>query len=114
MDKSARKAAAAAYKERRANAGIYALRCLADDRVWVGQAQNIVAQRNQVDFSLANGGFLNRDLCAAVQNHGAAAFSFEVLETLAEPDEGLDAYTRRQWLIERGRFWRRTLQAQTV
>jgi hypothetical protein len=114
MDKNARKAAAAACKERRAVAAVYALKCGVDGRTWIGETLNVAAQRNQVAFALANGSFLNRELAQAVGRHGGSAFAFEILETLAEPEDGLDAYSRRKWLLERGRCWRQRLQAQTV
>lgn len=114
MDKASRKTAAAAWKMRRATAGIYALRSQIDGQTWVGATRDIDAQRRQTDFALAHGGFLNRTLNEGVRMHGSAAFLFEVLETLKEPEEGLDAYTSRAWLIERDRFWRQKLGAQTI
>jgi hypothetical protein len=38
MDRSERKAAVSAYKERKAVAGVYAIRCAATDAQWVGAA----------------------------------------------------------------------------
>ena len=38
MDRSERKAAVSAYKERKPVAGVYAIRCSATDEEWVGAA----------------------------------------------------------------------------
>jgi hypothetical protein len=38
MTETTRKAAVAAYKERKIAAGIYAIRCVASDQVWIGSA----------------------------------------------------------------------------
>lgn len=112
MDKASRKAAAAACLERRAQAGIYSLSCQPTGSIWVGSAQNLAARQNQITFALKNNGFTNRDLHAALATHGASAIRFAILETLAEPEEGLDAYTRRKWLTETNRKWREKLGAQ--
>jgi hypothetical protein len=41
MDRSERKAAVSAYKERKAVAGVYAIRCAATDEQWVGTAPDL-------------------------------------------------------------------------
>ena len=41
MDRSKRKAAVSAYKERKATAGVYAIRCAATDEQWVGTAPDL-------------------------------------------------------------------------
>jgi hypothetical protein len=57
------------------------------------------------------GGYPNPALQAAWRQHGEAAFTFEVLESL--PDETL-AYIRQTLLKERLAFWRGTLDAALV
>lgn len=114
MDSVARKAAAAACKKRDVVVGIYALRCAASGQIWVGQSRNMAAQQNQMAFSLRNGGFLSRTLQAVWAAQGADGLSYDVLECLQEPEEGLPAFARQKWLVERERFWREKLGAEPL
>lgn len=79
-----RKAAVAAYKERKAAAGIYLVRCLASGESWAGQAPDLSTIWNRVWFTLRHGGHHARSLQAAWNTHGEAAFAFEELERLDE------------------------------
>lgn len=86
MKGEARKAAVAAYKERTVAAGIYAVRCSATGETWVGKAPDLSTIENRLWFTLGQGGNPHRDLQAAYRQHGAAAFSFEVVERLRDED----------------------------
>jgi hypothetical protein len=106
-----RKAAIAAYKERKTPFGIFAVRCSATGRVWVGRSQHLDTQQNGLWFSLRLGSGMNRDLQAAWKAHGEAAFTFEELERLS--DETLP-YVRQAKLKERLAFWKAELDAALV
>jgi len=80
MTHSARRAAVAAYKERKPQGGIYALRCGPSGEVWLGRSHRLDAQRNAVDFQLRHGGAASPSLRAACRAHGPDAFTFETLE----------------------------------
>jgi hypothetical protein len=103
-----RKAAVAAYKERKTPAGIFAIRCLSTGQVWVGQSQHLDTQQNGIWFTLKHGSSTNRELQAAWNKFGEAAFTFEALERL--PDETL-SYVRQSILKERLLAWRNSLNA---
>jgi hypothetical protein len=47
-----RKAAVTAYKERKVESGIYAIRCAASGEVWVGSAPNLSTIQNRLWFTL--------------------------------------------------------------
>lgn len=79
-----RKAAVAAYKERKAAPGIYLVRCLASGESWAGQAPDLSTIWNRVWFTLRHGGHRARSLQAAWNTHGEAAFAFEEVERLDE------------------------------
>jgi hypothetical protein len=79
-----RKAAVAAYKERKVVAGIYLVRCGATGACWAGQAPDLSTIRNRVWFTLRHGSHRQRSLQAAWNAHGEAAFSFEEIERLDE------------------------------
>ena len=55
MKGEGRKAAVAAYKERKVETGIYAVRCTASDQVWVGIAPDLSTIQNRLWFTLRQG-----------------------------------------------------------
>jgi hypothetical protein len=106
-----KKAAKAAYKELDVAAGIYAVRCTASGKVWVGHAPNIDKIQNRVWFTLNHGSHRSRSLQAAWQTHASETFAFEVLERLE--DEELD-YVRATQLKERAAHWCAQLKAEPI
>ncbi|MBQ1543945.1 hypothetical protein C5708_10035 [Caulobacter sp. CCUG 60055] len=108
MDGADRKAAIAAYKERKTAAGVFVIRCLASGEQWVGESTHLDTQQNGLWFALRHGGGLNPGLKAAWRAHGEAAFVFEALERLPED---VPAYLRRGRLRELGDAWRTRLGA---
>lgn len=111
MQRDERKAAVAAYKERKTLAGIYALRCAATGGAWVGRAADVSTVENRVRFSLAHDSGLRASLKAALREHGAEAISFEVLERFGEDDI---PYARDTFLRERQEHWREKLGAEAI
>jgi len=111
MNDEDRKAAIAAYKKRKAAAGIFAVRCAASGQLWIGQALDLDTIQNRTWFSLRVGSHSNREMQSAWTVHGADAFSFEPLETLKV--EELD-YVRDRLLKERAIHWRTELNAAVI
>ncbi len=87
-----RKAAVAAYKERKVAAGVYAVRCAASGQIWVGSAPDLSTIQNRLWFTLRQGANTHRSLQEAWNAHGMDAFTFEPLAQL--PDEDDPAYIR--------------------
>ncbi|MET4068866.1 hypothetical protein ABID58_003664 [Bradyrhizobium sp. S3.2.6] len=106
-----RKAAIAAYKERKTIAGIYVIRCAASGEAWVGQAPNLETIRNRIWFSLRQGGHPCRSLQAAWNAHGEAGLTFDECERLEDEET---AYVRDALLKERGTHWRAELKAEAI
>jgi hypothetical protein len=106
-----RRAVIAAYKERKATTGIFALRCTATGETWVGEALDVDKVFNRLSFSLRGGAHPRRTLQAAWTGHGDGAFAFEVLERL---EAAPSAYTRDAALKERHRYWRERLGAAPI
>jgi hypothetical protein len=96
--KSERKEAAREFKERKASAGIYALRCSTTGRFWIDSSPNLAAAQNSQFFQLRQGMHRNKDLQTEWNTHGESSFSFEVLETLPEDTPELNL---RDLLVER-------------
>jgi hypothetical protein len=108
MTTERRKAAIAAYKERKSAAGVFAVRCAPTGAVWVGQTRDLDKVWNRISFSLRTGADPRRDLQAAWNGHGGAGFAFEALEKLK--DESLD-FALQSALDGRTAFWRARLGA---
>jgi hypothetical protein len=106
-----RKAAVAAYKERKVAAGVYALRCIPTNQRWVGRAPDLSTVQNRLWFTLRQGGHPHRTLQAAWREHGPEGFAFEEVERL--DDEAL-AYVRDRVLKDRLTYWCTTLGAEAI
>ena len=106
-----RKAAIAAYKERKTIAGIFVVRCAASGQAWVGQAPNLETIQNRIWFSLRQGSHTCRSLQAAWNAHGEAALSFAECEPLEDEES---AYVRNALLKERLLHWRDELKAEMI
>lgn len=111
MENGDRRAARAAYRERKAPAGVYAVRCAPSGQVWVGQTRDLEKVWNRIAFSLRAGSSPHRALQAAWTAHGAEAFAFEALERLKE--ETLE-FAQQSALNERAAYWRAQLAAGAV
>jgi hypothetical protein len=106
-----RKAAIAAYKERKAPAGIYAIRCLATGQQWVGRAADLDKIRNRIWFTLQHGSHGSRSLQTAWQGHSEPDFEFKRVE---EINEELAGYLKDRTLKERLIHWAFELGAEPI
>ena len=108
-----RRAAIAAYKERKTAVGIYVIRCAASGETWVGQALDLEKVPNRIWFTLRQGGHPCHSLQAAWNAHGAAGLSFAECERL-DLDQDETAYIRDTLLKERMTHWRSELKAEAI
>lgn len=111
MKATEKKAAIAAYKERKVVGGIYAVRCLATDRRWIGRAANLATIQNRLWFGLRLGTSPHRTLQSAWNERGGANFVLEELERL--DDEPL-AFVRDRVAKERHTYWCAALSAEAI
>jgi hypothetical protein len=111
MDRSERKAAVSAYKERKAVAGVYAIRCAPTGEQWVGAAPDLSTIWTRRAFALRQGVEPNRALQSAWNAHGAESFAFRILE---EIDLDELTYGRERALKERIAHWREALAAEAI
>ncbi|WP_369060388.1 GIY-YIG nuclease family protein [Caulobacter sp. 73W] len=109
MNNERRKALVQAYKEMPKRIGVFALRCEAGEKVWVGVSRNLDAQQNSLWFSLRLGSHTDRNLQACWKAEGEAAFRYEVLEVIDQ--EGLSPYELANALKDRVAAWRTDLAA---
>jgi hypothetical protein len=105
-----RKALTRAYREARRPMGVYCVRNLQTGQTLIGRSTDLPATLNRERAALRFGGHHNRLLQAAWDVLGPDAFAFEVLDTLAWPDDSpsFDP-TADLELLER--MWRERLQA---
>lgn len=108
MDQTTRKAAIAAYKERKPAFGVFAVICTATGQAWVGQSRHLDTQQNGLWFALRCGGSPYRALQAAWDLHGEGEFKFEELERLRDDFPSL---TRPDELKRRQALWTARLEA---
>lgn len=104
-----RKALVRDYRDRKVEAGIYAVRCAASGEVWVGATPDLATRQNGLWFTLRHGSHMDQALQAAWRVHGEPAFSFESVETI--DDEALGPLGRASLLKERRKAWMERLDA---
>ena len=111
MDREQRKAAVAAYRERKAAVGIYAVVCQASGQRWIGRALDLGTVQNRLWFTLRQGGHPYPALQAAWNQHGPDAFSLNVIERFE--DEAM-ACVRDAILRDRLSHWCSTFGAEAI
>jgi hypothetical protein len=111
MNAQARKAAIAAYKERKPAYGVFAVICNATGEAWVGRSRHVDTEQNGLWFSLRQSSGRHRSLQAAWTLHGEPEFRFEELDRLREdyPEIG-----RMDELGRRAALWQARLQASAL
>lgn len=109
MDKQSRREAIRAYKDKKTQAGVYAVRCAATGEVWVAGAANVETQQTRHWFGLRMGSHMNKAMQAAWCAHGEAALSFEVVEMIEA--EELTPLGLADLIKSRERHWLATLGA---
>jgi len=110
MDKQSRREAIRDYKEKKPQAGVYAVRCEATGEVWVAGVANVENQKTRHWFGLRMGGHMNKAMQAAWNAHGGEkGLSFEVLESIEA--EELTPLGLGDLIKARERHWLATLGA---
>jgi hypothetical protein len=84
MDK---KQAKLAYKASRRPMGIFVIRNLVNDKVFVGSSADLGAMFNRIRFQLAAGSHPNKALEADWKRYGGDRFTFEVLEEVVPRED---------------------------
>jgi hypothetical protein len=105
-----RRAAIAAYKERKTTAGIYAVRCAATGQAWVGQTPNLESIANRLWFTLRMGNNPCRSLQDAWTAGNGNGFTCDPLERIEEDTP----FARDALLKARVAHWRAELGALSV
>jgi hypothetical protein len=99
------------FKERKTARGIFAIRCAAAEKLWVGASRNLDAEKNGCWFGLRTGAHINKAMQAVWNAQGEEAFHYEVLETL---DDDVHPLALAALLKERKAHWVAALGALSV
>jgi hypothetical protein len=92
QSKESRKELVRRYKEIKVQAGIYAVRCSATGRVWVGPSRNLSATKNGLWSGLRAGFHRETSLQAEWNARGEEAFEYEAVEVLGEDVHPLNSF----------------------
>ena len=103
-----KRAAKAAYRERKSVAGIYAVRCAGTGQVWVGHTPTLDTVQNRIWFMLRQHGHPDAALQRAWNDQRGAGFAFEELDRVKDDDL---SYAGDGALKERAAVWRAKLGA---
>ncbi len=96
------------YQQSHRPMGVFQLRCLANEKVFVGSALNLPGILNRHKFELQKGSHKNQALLADWNACGEAGFVFEILDELTpRPDP---AYDYREDLVLLEDAWLEQLQ----
>ncbi len=106
-----KRAARAAYKERKPQPGIYAVKCVASGQIWVGATLTLESIQNRLWFGLRMGNSPQRMLQQAWAEHGEAQFNWYAIERLDVEDTG---YVLDAQLKDRAQFWRAHFNADPI
>lgn len=109
MNRDRRRELTAAYKERKARPGVFAVRCTASGLSWVGTSRALDNRQNGIWFALRRGSSLNKTMQQAWREHGEAAFAYEELQVI--DGEDLSDWSLDQALKTAGAAWRARLEA---
>lgn len=85
------------YKETQQTMGVFQIRNLTNEKVFVGSSLNLDGIFNRHKFALNAGSHQNKALQADWNEFGAENFAFEILEEL-EPRENLDTKRELEFL----------------
>nr|WP_122012906.1 GIY-YIG nuclease family protein [Maliibacterium massiliense] len=78
-----KKALKATYRRMRPPMGVLRIRCEATGEAYLMATPNLQAAENRARLQLDTGTHPDRTLCRLWKTHGASAFTFTVLDTLA-------------------------------
>lgn len=91
MDKQERRQAAAKYKERLQQGGVYAIRCKENGKRLILSTADIIGSKNRFAFAQSTGGCIHPKLREDWAKYRGKAFEFEILETLTQKEAQTDA-----------------------
>lgn len=111
MQSDSKKALKAQYKNRAVIGGAFLIRCDAAGEAWLRCSTDFRGDQNRFSFSVSTDMCPEPCMANAWKRHGAAAFSFEVLETLEKKETQTDREFSDDIAVLRG-LWAEKLKEQ--
>lgn len=108
LPQETRRALTKTYKETVRPAGVFVIRNTLDGRVYVGGSLDVEGAMNRARFELNQRSHRNKALGRDWTAHGAAHFSFEVIDRVKERDD--PAFDRKAELEKLLLLWSEELQ----
>jgi hypothetical protein len=96
------------YQQSHRPMGVFQIRCLANEKIFVGSSLNLPGILNREKFSLQQGGHKNKTLQADWNTFGETGFAFEILDELSSRED--PAYDYREDLTVLEDVWLEQLQ----
>lgn len=96
------------YQQSHRPMGVFQIRCLANEKVFVGSSLNLPGILNREKFALQQGGHKSKALQADWNAFGEAGFAFEILDELSPRED--PAYDYREELTVLEDVWLEQLQ----
>lgn len=81
------------YKQTVPPMGIYQIRCLTNNKIFIGSTKNLHGKQNSYEFQLKAGTHMNKSLQQDYKALGSSNFVFEILDTLPPNDDLKYDYT---------------------
>jgi len=86
MDKQSKKELKEQYRNREEIGGVYCIRCIAADRLWVKATTNLDSAKNRFAFNVSMNSSPETGMLESWKKYGASSFSFEVLEEIKKKE----------------------------
>lgn len=93
MNQQTKKEIKKQYKQSLTPMGVYAIRCAANGKIFIGSAMNVPGKLNSHKFTLDYGSHINKELQKDYTAFGNAQFSFEMIDTLEPKEDPAYSYT---------------------
>jgi len=95
-----RKELTAAYKQMKFRIGVFQIRNLTNDKIYVGSSVNLDAIWNRLRVELNFGSFANAALQRDWKQYGEASFAYEVLAEIDQKDGETADYAKEVKVLE--------------
>ena len=96
------------YKQKQNQMGVYQIRNMVNEKIFIGSSLNIPGIFNRQKFQLKMGNHRNKALQAEWNEFGSESFAFEVLDELTPKED--PAYNYREDLATLENLWLENLQ----
>lgn len=84
------------YKKQKFKVGVFQLKNIVNQKIFIGSSIDLVASRNRIKMELKFGNYPNADLQNDWKKYGEENFAFEILSEIKQEDDGLTHNYRKE------------------